>query len=124
MARYCHSCSHPLGEAGDTECEGRGPHDDYCKWCVDADGALLPRGTVERAIADWLKTWQPGLTDNQAVARAQPRSSRPRPSGGISASAGASPTVFSSLRPAPDQTVRSPSGRGRDPSTSLTLRSG
>lgn len=71
MAKHCHSCAFPLGDPGDPECAGRGPHDDFCKWCVDENGALHPRGRVQQAIADWLKGWQPGLDDAAARTRAE-----------------------------------------------------
>jgi len=65
MAEFCGSCAAPL-----TVQEFKGPSDRYCKYCTDASGKLHPREQVQKGIVQWLKSWQPGITDKQAVERA------------------------------------------------------
>ena len=71
MAKHCFSCAFPLGEPGDPECEGRGPHADFCKWCVDSHGNLHSREVVQQAVAVWFQGWQPDLDPANALARAE-----------------------------------------------------
>lgn len=66
MAKYCQSCSMPLDSPG-----ARGPAKEYCKHCTDAKGNLKPRAEVQRGIAMWLSSWQGGLTEEQALKRAE-----------------------------------------------------
>lgn len=63
MAEFCESCAASLSEF-------KGPSDRHCKYCADAAGKLHPKAQVQKGIAEWLKSWQPGLTDKQAVERA------------------------------------------------------
>ncbi|MCS7240770.1 MAG: zinc ribbon domain-containing protein [Candidatus Bipolaricaulota bacterium] len=65
MSKFCESCGAPLSSP-----EMQGPSSKYCKYCTDAAGKLKPRAEVQRGIAEWLKTWQPGITQEQAIKRA------------------------------------------------------
>ncbi len=65
MEKFCHSCAAPLGIP-----DFKGPADDYCKYCSDEAGNLKSREEVQNGIAQWLKSWQPGLDDTKAMARA------------------------------------------------------
>lgn len=42
----------------------------YCQHCTNQDGSLRSREVVHQGIAWWLKSWQEGLTDEQASERA------------------------------------------------------
>jgi hypothetical protein len=66
MVKYCQSCSMPLDTA-----EARGPSKAYCKYCTDEEGNLKSREEVKRGIVMWLKSWQEGITDKQALKRAE-----------------------------------------------------
>jgi hypothetical protein len=66
MNQHCLSCAAPLATAP----EFKGASDQYCKFCSDASGRLLPKEAVQREIAVWLKRWQPGVTEKQALERA------------------------------------------------------
>lgn len=48
----------------------RAPGRWYCKHCTDPKGNLLPKDQVQRGIAQWLKSWQPRITDSEAMERA------------------------------------------------------
>jgi hypothetical protein len=61
----CHSCCAPLDNP-----EMKGVSDKYCKYCADDKGNLKPRAEVQKAIAHWFKTWQPGVDDTKAMNRA------------------------------------------------------
>jgi len=65
MNTHCHSCGGPLADP-----HLKGSSDRFCRYCVDAKGALLPRDRVQHGIAQWLKGWQPGITEEQARDRA------------------------------------------------------
>ncbi len=64
MQTYCESCSAPLD--GDF----KGVADNYCKYCTDEKGKLVPREQVKQGIAHWLKSWQ-DINDDVAVKRAE-----------------------------------------------------
>ena len=66
MAKCCQSCSMPLDSP-----EARGPAKAYCKYCTDAKGNLKSREEVKRGISMWLKSWQEGITEKQALKRAE-----------------------------------------------------
>jgi len=51
--------------------ECKGPAEDYCKYCTDERGNLKPREEIQRGIAEWLKSWQPDVNDEEAVIRAE-----------------------------------------------------
>jgi hypothetical protein len=63
MSEFCESCAAPLAEF-------KGASEQYCKHCTDPSGKLLPKESVQHGIAAWLKSWQPDLADDQALARA------------------------------------------------------
>ncbi len=65
MEKYCLSCSAPLGLPG-----FKGPAENYCTYCTDSNGNLNSREEVKTGIAQWFKTWQPELTDETALVRA------------------------------------------------------
>lgn len=48
----------------------KGPAENYCVYCTDSDGNLKPRQEVKMGIAQWLKGWQPGLSEEAAIDRA------------------------------------------------------
>ncbi len=62
--RHCHSCGTSLREA-------RGASDDFCRYCTDEQGRLLPRDEVHGILADWFRTWKPDLTRSEATSRAE-----------------------------------------------------
>lgn len=66
MSEYCHSCAAPLSNP-----EFKGPSDRFCQYCADASGKLHPKEHVQKGIAEWLKSWQPNITDKQALERAR-----------------------------------------------------
>ena len=65
MAGHCHACTAPLDDL-----QFKGASDIYCKWCSDEKGILRPREHVQEGIARWFMTWQPGLTKEVALKRA------------------------------------------------------
>jgi len=64
MGRYCHACTIPLESP-----EVKGPSDNHCKFCTDAQGELLPRQQVQQGIASWMAEWQ-GIDRERALRRA------------------------------------------------------
>ncbi len=65
MAKMCYSCAAPLDNP-----DFKGTTADYCKYCVDASGKLLPKEKVQQGIAGWFKMWQPNIDDKVAMQRA------------------------------------------------------
>jgi hypothetical protein len=65
MNTFCHSCAVPLEMPG-----MKGASDTYCTNCSDATGALKPREAVRVGLAEWFKTWQPGVGEAAALERA------------------------------------------------------
>ncbi len=63
--KWCHSCTMPLENP-----EFRSVAENLCKHCTDEKGNLKPRAEVQHGIAEWFKTWQPGLDDAKAMRRA------------------------------------------------------
>lgn len=61
---HCHSCTAPL----EGEYEGSSPI--YCKYCVDEKGALKSRSAIREGLAGWFLSWQPAITKEVALARA------------------------------------------------------
>ncbi len=47
-----------------------GPVANYCNQCVDEDGKLKPYEEIYAGVVEWIKMWQPGVTDAQAKERA------------------------------------------------------
>lgn len=66
MNKFCYSCGAPLQMP-----DLKGPAENYCKFCTDESGALHPKEAVKQGVVQWLKSWQPNLTDDQAVIRAE-----------------------------------------------------
>ncbi|MGD9210689.1 MAG: zinc ribbon domain-containing protein [Desulfobacteraceae bacterium] len=66
MNKFCHSCSAPLNVP-----EFKGPAENYCVYCTDSKGALKSENEVKMGIAQWLKSWQPKLSDENAAIRAE-----------------------------------------------------
>ena len=65
MSEHCHSCAAPLAMP-----DFKGPAKDYCKYCTDDTGKLKPKSEVQKGIAGWMMSWQPGLTEQLASGRA------------------------------------------------------
>lgn len=64
-APRCQSCSVSLLDR-----HNQGVSDRFCRYCSDESGRLLPREEVRRLIADWFRSWQPGVTEENVVRRA------------------------------------------------------
>ena len=65
VRKFCYSCTAPLDMP-----EFKGPSENFCKYCVDANGNLLDREVIQKGIAEWFKSWQPGIDDKKALERA------------------------------------------------------
>ena len=65
MSDHCHACAVSLHLH-----EFKGPSDDFCKYCTDDQCNLKPRDQVRQGIAHWLKSWSPGISEEQANERA------------------------------------------------------
>lgn len=65
MNKFCHSCGAPLDMP-----DFKGPAENYCKYCTDESGNLKARDEVQKGCAEWFKSWQPGVDDTKAMARA------------------------------------------------------
>lgn len=66
MDKFCESCAVPLANP-----DFKGPSEQYCKYCSDEKGNLQPREAILGGITKWLESWQPGITEEQAKARAE-----------------------------------------------------
>lgn len=64
--KHCLSCASPI----DTE-EFRGTHPAICRYCSDEAGGLKSRAVVVAAVSEWFLSWQPGIDQNTAEARAR-----------------------------------------------------
>ncbi len=62
----CHSCAMPLDVP-----DFKGPADDYCRYCTDESGNLQSREDIQKAIAQWFRTWQPDVGEQKALVRAE-----------------------------------------------------
>jgi len=51
--------------------DAQGPSDVYCRHCTDEAGNLKPREEIKQGIAWYLKSWQEGITQEQALKRAE-----------------------------------------------------
>jgi hypothetical protein len=47
-----------------------GTSEKYCKYCSDEEGNLRPRQEVQQGIAKWVQSWQEGISEEQAMTRA------------------------------------------------------
>lgn len=66
MDKFCHSCSAPLGLPG-----FKSAAENYCIYCTDSSGNLKPAEEIKADLAQWFKDWQPELSDNNALVRAE-----------------------------------------------------
>lgn len=62
--KFCYACGMPLD--GKTA----GQKENYCSYCLTADGELKSREEVRQGIAQWMKMWQPDVDDEKASIRA------------------------------------------------------
>ncbi|NQT27583.1 hypothetical protein HQ585_19670 [candidate division KSB1 bacterium] len=65
MQKFCYSCGAPVDMP-----DFKGPAENFCKYCTDETGDLKSREVVKVGISQYLKSWQPDLTDDQADIRA------------------------------------------------------
>jgi len=65
MQKFCYSCSAPLDLP-----EFKGPAENYCKHCTDAEGNLKSHEDIHSGIAQWLQMWQPEIDAEKAAIRA------------------------------------------------------
>jgi hypothetical protein len=65
MDQFCFSCGALLSLP-----DFKGPVENYCKYCTDEKGVPKREEEVKQQIAQWLKTWQPHITDQEAIKRA------------------------------------------------------
>lgn len=65
MQKFCYSCGAPVDMP-----DFKGPSENFCKYCTDETGELKSRETVKAGISQYLKGWQPDLTEDQAEIRA------------------------------------------------------
>lgn len=49
----------------------KGPTENYCKYCTDEDGNLKPRDEIRKGVASWFQSWQPDLSEEKALERAE-----------------------------------------------------
>ena len=63
--RFCLSCMSSLSDP-----ENRGKAKNYCRWCSDKEGRLLPRDEALDVMTDWFQSWQAGLSREEARRRA------------------------------------------------------
>jgi hypothetical protein len=60
--KYCYSCEMPLTP------QSVGAKDNYCTYCTDPTGDVKSKQEIRTGIAQWLKSWQPGIDEKTAVA--------------------------------------------------------
>jgi len=65
MDKFCFSCGAPLTP------DFKGLSEDYCKHCTDEKGNLKTRDEIKFGLAEWFKMWQPQLTQEKALNRAE-----------------------------------------------------
>ncbi len=66
MDKFCLSCAAPLNNPA-----FKSASEDYCKYCADEKGNLKSHDEVRAAIAHWFLSWQPGVDQQKAEARAE-----------------------------------------------------
>jgi hypothetical protein len=59
---HCHSCGTPLPRASTRL---------HCLACADEGDRLRPAAEVRKRIAGWLRSWQPGVSEREALLRAR-----------------------------------------------------
>jgi len=62
--KFCFSCGMPL-EPNNTKTSSN-----YCQYCTTSDGKLKSREETMQGIMQWIKSWQPDMTDEKARVRA------------------------------------------------------
>jgi len=62
---FCRSCMTSLEEP-----QNRGKSEEFCKWCSDEGGNLLPRNKVLEVMTQWFMRWQSGIDTDEARRRA------------------------------------------------------
>lgn len=60
---FCESCSTSLVQFP-------GPSPRYCRYCSDEKGRLRPRDEVHELIAEWMRSWQEGISRDESLERA------------------------------------------------------
>jgi hypothetical protein len=66
MNQFCHSCGIPVSIP-----EFKGPSQNYCKHCTDKDGVLKPKSVIQQGIAQWIQSWQEGISQEVALKRSE-----------------------------------------------------
>jgi hypothetical protein len=66
MDKNCYSCGMPLMSEGPQKARGN-----FCQYCSDEQGNLLPREQVQNGIAQWLSTWAPKDSNSDYLKRAE-----------------------------------------------------
>jgi hypothetical protein len=59
---HCHSCGTPLPRTSTRL---------HCLACADEEDRLRPASEVRGRIAGWLRSWQPGVSEREALLRAR-----------------------------------------------------
>lgn len=65
MDRMCYSCGAPLEHP-----DFKGESEIYCKYCVSPKGDLKPRKEILEGVAQWLREWQPNVSVELSLRRA------------------------------------------------------
>ncbi len=65
MGKMCYACGGPVAGPG-----GAAQESVYCQHCTDDEGQLRSREEIHAGIARWIRSWQEGITEEQAHARA------------------------------------------------------
>ena len=66
MMKFCYSCGAPL-DAPDF----KGQVENFCKYCTDENGTLKPREEIKSGIMQFLQSWQPDVSAQEAENRAE-----------------------------------------------------
>ncbi len=66
MMKFCYSCGAPL-DAPDF----KGPVENFCKYCTDENGTLKPKEEIKSGIMQFLQSWQPDVSAQEAEKRAE-----------------------------------------------------
>lgn len=64
--KLCYSCGIPLDSPGIA-----GLSEEYCAFCSTMTGKLKPWDEVLTGTAEYFRSWQPNITMEQALARAE-----------------------------------------------------
>ena len=64
--KFCFSCGMPLeGE------EAQKASGDYCQYCTDEKGNLKSRDEIAQGMVQFMKGWQPKVSDEEYLRRAR-----------------------------------------------------